>query len=279
MEGVRVRGLIGGGAVRLLLVEAHGPADEARRRHTLAASTAHLTAEAMVAAALLSAHLKDDEELTLQIQGEHPRVSIYVDQTAEGDQRARTTPATLTDADTPPEIQGLMLAIKAVHGREVYRGITPIDGRLEVALSQHLTDSNQVHVVLRLHAHVDDKGTVRAAGGVLLELLAAEPGQPSMTPEAFHATYGDLTQMDASALLTELAFGSIRGEKLQLLESSSLRWQCRCSEERVLRMIASLGDPEVQSMVDDDHGAEVTCHFCNEVYTLSEAQLLALLPD
>ena len=275
-----MRGLIAGGAVRLLLVEVHGPADEARRRHELAPDAAHVTAEAMVAAALLSAHLKGSEELTLQIQGEKPRLSVYVDQTAEGDQRARTTPSALSSTGRgAPSIDGLMLAIKAVAGREVYRGITPLNGRLEQGLARHLTESAQVDVVLRLHVQIDASGAVRAAGGVLLERLAVEAGQPSMTPEAFNASYGDLARGDASALLTELAFGSLRGERIQILESQPLRWQCRCSTEKVSAMLAGLGAVELQSMVDEDHGAEVTCHFCNEVYQLSEAQLIALLPS
>ncbi len=276
-KGIRVRGLIAGGAVRILLVEAHGPADEVRRRHQLNAPGARLTAEAMVAAALLSAHLKGDESVTVQIQGESPRLSIYVDQTSDGELRARTTPSHPKGDGTG--LEGLMLTIKAHAGREVYRGITPLHGSIEAGLTKHMAESTQVDAILRLHARVDDDGKVVSAGGVLFERLAAEPGQPTLDPEDFESTLGHLRTMDAAALLTELAFGSLRGERVQILEQQPLVWSCRCNHDRVAVMLQSLGEAELRAMIEEDHGAEITCHFCNEVYRFDENELAGLLPS
>lgn len=275
--GVRVRGLVAGGAVRMLLVEAHAPADEVRRRHGLDPVAARFTAEAMVAAALLAAHLKGDESITVQIQGESPRMSIYVDHTAEGHLRARTTPS---HPQGPSDaLEGLMMTIKAVQGREVYRGLTPLEGTLEGGLASHLSSSAQVDAVLKLHARVDADGRVAAAGGVLFERLAEEPGQPNMDPEAFEEAFADIRDYDAGALLTELAFGKLRGEPIQVLESQPLVWSCRCGRERIAAMLVSLGEDELRSMIEEDHGAEITCHFCNEAYRFDENELAGLLPS
>ena len=71
--GVLVRALVAERAVRLLLVEARGPAEHTRRIHGLGPDAARIAAEMVVAAALSSAHIKGDEQLTLQIQGASPR--------------------------------------------------------------------------------------------------------------------------------------------------------------------------------------------------------------
>lgn len=273
--GVSIRALAAEGAARALLVEAHRPADEARRRHGLGADAARLTAEAMVCGALMSAYLKGDEQMTLQIQGEQPRIAVYVDQTADGAIRARTTPA---EADLHEGLVGVMLAIKSLDGRELYRGATPIAGSLEAALARHLGDSAQVDAVLRIHTRIDDKGAVVAASGLLVERLPDEPGQPTLPPEAFHARFGSLREADAGQLMTELAFGTLQGETLQLLEQTPLRWQCRCSRERVEATLTSLGATEIDAMIEEDGGAEVTCHFCNEAYAFDVEQLRALKP-
>jgi molecular chaperone Hsp33 len=228
----------------------------------------------MVAAALLSAYLKGEEQLTLQIQGESPRVAIYVDQTADGHLRARTTPPALA---APDGVHGVMLAIKSVGTKEVYRGASRIDGTIESALAQHLGDSAQVDAVLRLHSRVDADGKVTAASGLLLERLPDEPGQPTLSREAFDARYRDLRDADVGQLMTQLAFGNLQGEAIQVLDKVPLTWRCRCSRERVAATLMSLGATELQAMIDEDHGAEVTCHFCNEAYRFDEAQLQALL--
>ena len=275
MHGVLIRALAADGAARALLVEAHRPADEARRRHGLGPHAARLTAEAMVAAALLSAYLKGEEQLTLQIQGESPRCALYVDQTAEGHIRARTTPSRIPDE----HLTGIMMAIKSVDGKELYRGASRIEGSLEQALAEHLGGRTQVDAVLRLHTRIDTDGSVIAASGLLVERLPFEKGQPTLSPEAFDAQFRDLRDAPAGPLMTELAFGKLRGEPLQVLEKIALSWQCRCSRQRVSATLRGLGNDELQAMIDEDDGAEVTCHFCNEIYRFDASELRELIVE
>src|SRR5699024_8221289 len=55
--------------------------------------------------------------------------------------------------------------------------------------------------------------------------------------------------------------------------------QCRgrCSKERVERASIGMGKDEIQNMIEEDHGAEATCHFCNETYRITEEELEKLL--
>src|SRR5690625_7273225 len=45
-------------------------------------------------------------------------------------------------------------------------------------------------------------------------------------------------------------------------------FHCKCSKERLEQAITGLGNDEIQAMIDEHHGAEATCHFCNEIYQL-----------
>jgi molecular chaperone Hsp33 len=49
--------------------------------------------------------------------------------------------------------------------------------------------------------------------------------------------------------------------------------------ERAIQMIGALGRDEVESMLREDHGAVMTCGFCNEIYQLSEEDLRAILAE
>jgi len=270
--GVLVRALLDDGAVRLILVEATAPACDTRRVHGLGPDAARLGAEALVAAALNAAHIKGEEQLSLQLQAESPRAAFYADVVSTGAVRARVTPPSL-ELDGG-RLTGHLMAIKSLGNQELYRGITEVPGTtLEQALSDHLARSAQVHDVLRIGVHQDDEGEILKAGGLLLERLPEEPHHPSLDAEAFEARYGWVREAEIFQLLTQLAFGSLGDQAVEVLESTPLTWSCRCSRSRVEAMLASLGTVELQDMIEQDHGAEVTCDFCNTRFQFDEDEL------
>lgn len=272
-RGVLVRAFLDDGAVRLLLVEAAAPADHTRVVHGLGPDAARVGAECLVAAALNAAYVKGDEQLSFQLQGETPRCTVYADITAEGAIRARVSP---TDLVLPAHgrLSGLLVATKSEGGRELYRGHTEVpDATIEQALSRHLDASQQVDDVLRIGVRIGDEGQVQQAGGVLLERLPAEPSRPGLDRAAFEQRYGWVRSADVSQLLTQLAFGSLGEHVVQVLEQRSLTWSCRCSADRVAAALHVVGADVLQQMIDEDHGATVTCHFCNTPYGLDEGAL------
>ena len=158
----------------------------------------------------------------------------------------------------------------------MYRGVTEVAGSLEQALGHHLTTSTQVHAVLRLGCQIGADGEVRQAGGLLLERLPDEPGHPELSSDAFAERYAWVTDADLGHLLTQIAFGQLGGEKLDVLESHAITWRCRCSTERIEATLASLGKAALEEMIAEDHGAEITCNFCGTAYQVSEQRLREL---
>lgn len=274
--GTLHRGLTSGGAVRFLAVELRDLADRVRATHGLGPDAARLAGEALVANALMSAWIKGDERITLQLQGESPRFSYVSDVDAEGGLRARFAPGSLTRV-AGDRVDGLLLAIKSNAHKELYRGMTALrHQRIEGALSEHLGQSDQVDALVRIDAQIADDGTVRNAAGLVLERLPDEPGQPSLSPEAFASAHGGLREQSVSDLLVALAFGKISGEPVELLETRPLSWRCGCSQERIEAVLFNLGAEELQAMEREDGQAEVTCHFCAIAYTVSGPRLLEL---
>jgi molecular chaperone Hsp33 len=274
-KGVVVRALVAGRAARLLLAEARPLAERTRTIHGLGPDAARLGGEAIVAGLLSSAQIKGEEQLTVQLQGERPRCSVYVDVTAQGALRARITPADLHLTD---QLRGMILVIKHSPGGEVYRGVSSIDGAsLERALGAHFNTSTQVDAVLRLGCTLGDDEQVVRAGGLLLERLPASGDLPSLTPEEFRDRFGWVRDADIGQLLTQAAFGALGDERIEVLERTEVRWQCRCSPRKIEETLASLGAEQLEVLIREDHGAEVSCNFCGSVYRLDEDQLRAVL--
>lgn len=273
------RGLTADGAVRFLAVEAGKLVAHTADAHDLTGAAVQTAGEATIAALLMSAWIKGEERITLQIQAERPQFAYMGEADAEGNVRVRMTPERIR-ARKEHRIDGLMMAIKADARRELYRGMTPLeDQTIERALVEHLSSSDQVDTLLRIQIKLDDDGAVRTAGGLLLERLPDHPDQPSISAEAFRSEFGEIPTQDIGELHMALAFGKIAGQPVELLENRVLTWRCRCSDAKVNSMLRSLGRTELASIRDELGQAEVTCHFCNEQRVVDAAGLERIIED
>ena len=63
----------------------------------------------------------------------------------------------------------------------------------------------------------------------------------------------------------------------QVLDSIDAKFFCNCSKDRVSKAIMSIGEKDIQEMIDDGKPVEVKCHFCNTSYTFSVEELKEML--
>jgi len=272
--------LVADGAARLVLAEADEVADVLREAHALGPKAAEIAAHATVAAFLLSAFAKGDERLTLQLALERPAGRYIGELDPSRRFRGRWSPAELPPGVDLDALHGLLLAVKHDGTREVYRGITQVQGTSIVgALRAYLRDSAQLHGVLIFAVALDSDGRVTFARGALIERLPPHPDLPALDPSAFAARFGGLESADPTPVLHELAAGRLLGEPIRVLEHKPVFWRCSCSRERVLATLAGLSADELRAMADEDGGARVDCHFCAATYEVSRDRLLAMAGD
>jgi len=259
------------GKVRVLVVLLDGPCEELRQRHHLGPAAARLGAEGLIAAALLSSQIKGDERLTVNLYGERPKFELMVDVWSDGRLRARFQPAQLTPI---VRFRGLFAALKYVGSREVYRGIADVDDEdVESALQRYFVRSVQVDGRVRVLVELGADGRVAFAGGILVERF------PDMDAEEFAQLFDEPLRQDFRALMTGFAFGALAGQPVEVLDHRDLVYRCPCSRARVLQMLQSLGATELASMLEEEGKAEVTCHFCNTVWTVDRPELVQLLDE
>ena len=99
-------------AVRFIAADATAVSRETARTHGLAAGAAALGAESMVAAALMSAHVKGEDRITLQLQSEQPRASLFAEIDGQGAVRGRVMPPIIRFA-SGASLRGILVAIRS----------------------------------------------------------------------------------------------------------------------------------------------------------------------
>lgn len=256
-----------GGGVRLLAVSLAGPAQELAERHNLGPAATKRAAEGLIATALLSGHIKGDERLSVDFQITSPASAAVFEVHGDGTLRGRFRPEEIRDQQ---ELFGFLSVAKSFGKRELYRGIAKVDGEsVEAALQRFLAESQQVDARVRVVADLDDEGRVEYADGCLMERL------PTMERDRFLAHVEELRD-HPKRVMDQLALGSFGGEPIELLGDIELRFACGCTREKVSAMIRALGVGEITSMIAEQGGAEVICHFCNEAYPFDVAHLEAI---
>lgn len=236
-------------------------------RHDYPEPLRSMLGELMAAGALLSATLKFDGSLVMQLQGEGPVTLIVVEVTSEGTLRATAS----WDGELP---QGplrtlvgkgrFVISLVPKDGVQAYQGVVDTTGDSVAAVLEHYMRSSE-QLDTRLWLACDG----RQAGGLLLQKL---PSGPDTDADAWNRilhlgatiTAEELLQMPARAVIRRL----FHEEDVRVFEASPLSFRCSCTRDRVNGMLRMLGREEVRSILDERGKVEVTCEFCRKRYVL-----------
>ncbi len=278
-----IRGILGDGVARVFAIDVTGIAEQTRQLHKLRKDAVSLASEAVVASVVMAGQIKGEERLSLQMQCSRPQCAFIADVDASGGIRARFTPeAVFLSKETG--IDGMILAIKSLPGRELYRGVTAIEQEsIIAALNRHIGTSAQVDNILNIQVRIAEDGTVEHAVGILIERLPASEVAELEASAEFVVTFDPVRDMDAAEIVAAVKAEEIQGVPLEVLERTDVNWRCSCGQERVEAVLLSLPVEELTDMLQEDGQAEVLCHFCNVAYTVPgerlEQMIIAKTPD
>lgn len=175
--------------------------------------------------------------------------------------------------------EGTIYIIKDLGLKEPYRGSTPIiSGELAEDFTYYFAKSEQVPSAVALGVLVDVDNSVKVAGGFILQLLPGLSDDEITELEEKLSAIPPVTNMLERGLTLEQIVSELVGDQGSgQYQEMTLQFRCQCSRERVEQTLISLGRKEISAMIEDDEGAEVVCHFCNEKYHFDRDDLNQIL--
>jgi molecular chaperone Hsp33 len=249
--------------------------------------------EAVAASLLLAATVKFEGVLSLQLQGDGPMHLMLAQCTgglgvrglARYREGAGMGAGGDADADRIVDLIGagnLTVTLETDDGARRYQGIVPIAGqRLAESLQVYFENSEQLPTRLWLHA--DAFG----ACGMLLQKLPiadAPPGAEAVDTAAVEDAWrrvqliGEtLTPEELQTLAdVEILHRLFNEDDVRLFEPAPVYFRCRCSRERVSRMLQGLGGAETGAVLAERGEVEVRCDFCNRAYVFDAVDVAQL---
>ena len=172
---------------------------------------------------------------------------------------------------------GYMTVIKDLGLREPYIGqIELVSGELGIDFANYYTVSEQQPSLVALGVRVAGDAVLKA-GGLLIQPLPGCPDEVIDQIELRSPMFSDISREMTFAPKEELLEDWFRGMDLQILEREPLRYHCACSRYRMEKALISLGRRELNTLIEEDTGAELGCHFCHSQYAFTTDDLKELL--
>ena len=172
---------------------------------------------------------------------------------------------------------GYMTVIKDLGLREPYIGqIELVSGELGIDFANYYTVSEQQPSLVALGVRVAGDAVLKA-GGLLIQPLPGCPDEVIDQIELRSPMFSDISREMTFAPKEELLEDWFRGMDLQILERAPLRYHCACSRYRMEKALISLGRRELNTLIEEDTGAELGCHFCHSQYAFTTDDLKELL--
>lgn len=257
--------------------------EAATRHHTSHLASAAL-GRAMNGALLLAATMKDNERIALRLKGDGPIGEVVAD--AEGTH----VRGYVGDPDVILPLKngkldvggaigaGNIIVTRYLQNAEPFTGYAElVDGEIASDLTNYLYTSEQTPSSVALGVLVNKEGQVIASGGYFIQAMpgCAEETLAQLEENISLTPY--VTQLLELGYTPEKMIETIaRGLDVTIQESIELSYKCRCSREKILGALATLGQEDISAMSQDEE-TEVHCQFCNETYKFSGEEIARLL--
>ncbi|MCD1147994.1 Hsp33 family molecular chaperone HslO [Peptoniphilus sp. KCTC 25270] len=260
--------------------------ETARITHQLSPTATAALGRSLTAGILLRNKLKNENEsLTLNILGNGPLGRIVVTGRNNGSVKGYVdnpqADLPIRESDGKLDVGGLvghegtLNVVMDLGLKESYTGqVALTNGEIAEDVAHYLLQSEQVASAVGLGVRVDKDLSVSSAGGFIIELLPDATEKAIQKLERSLGSVKSVTNLLEEGLDERELLARLLPEfEMEILEEKEIFFECECSREKVEDSLLSLAPEEIRAMIDEDHGAEVSCHFCNQQYQFDENDL------
>lgn len=285
-----VRGTAADAQIRIFAAYSKDLVEEARSRHNTSPVATAALGRLLTAGTLMGAMLKGDKDLiTISVNADGPIEGITVTADSHGTVKGYVgNPMVNIPANSIGKLdvagavgQGFLQVIKDMGLKEPYVGGTKlISGELAEDLTYYFADSEQVPSSVGLGVLMNKNNTVKHAGGFIVQLMPFADEEVISRLESNLSKIKSVTSLFDEGLSPEGIIDVIcEGLNSEITELTDISFHCNCSKERVSKALLSIGEKELNEMIEEGKEVELSCSFCNSFYRFSVDELKAIAAE
>jgi molecular chaperone Hsp33 len=272
-----IRALTQDGAFRVIVALTTSTVKGAVAAQEVRGSTAQRLGELVTGSVLVREAMAPGLRVQLILQGAQRGGTLVADSHPDGTNRGIVN----LGADKREVTMGpgsLLQVMRTMPRGDIHKGVVQVPpGGTSEALMAYMQESEQVASVIAACTAMDGDGVARSCGYFVQLLPEAERGLLMVMTERL-ASFPPLEEWLAKSdftvegLLDELLYGM----PYTVTSDTPIRFGCHCSQERLLRSLATLPQSDIDEMIRDDRPLEIRCDGCGKQYVVMPAELLTL---
>ena len=283
-----IRGTAADDMVRVFAVTTRDTVEKARQIHNTSPVATAALGRLLSAGSMMGPMMKGDKDLmTLRIKGDGPIGGITVTADSKGNVKGYPeNPNVLIHAKPNGKLdvsgaigKGYLTVIRDLGLKEPYVGqVELVSGEIAEDMTYYFTTSEQIPSSVGLGVLLDKTNFVKQAGGFIVQLMPDVKDEIISVIEKNLSGINSVTSMLDSGMTPEdIAAFLMNGLDFKILEKTPVGFNCGCSRERMAKAVISLGEKEIQEMIDDGEPIELNCQFCKGSYEFSVDELKEML--
>ena len=277
MSDYIVRATAADSSIRAFAITSRKMVETARIDHNTSPTMTAALGRLLTGGAMMGSMMKGEKDLlTLQIQCSGPAQGLTVTADSKGNVKGF---AVNPNVDLPPNKigkldvggaldLGVLSVIKDLGMKEPYVGQCQLQtGEIAEDLTYYFATSEQIPSSVGLGVLIDTVGSVKQAGGFIIQLMPFTPDDVIEKLEKRIGEISSVTEMLEKGLTPEEILEEILGEmNLVVTDTIPAAFSCDCSKEKVSRALATISKKDLEDIINDGESIEVKCQFCNKAY-------------
>ena len=276
--GKAIRCLTTDATVMAIAMDATDIVARAEQIHKTSAVVTAALGRLLTAGSLMGIMLKNTEDsVTLKVNGGGPVGQLLVVSDGRGNVRGYAQnpvveiplkPNGKLDVSGAVGTDGLLYVLRDTGAPEPYVGCTPlVSGELAEDITSYFASSEQIPTVCALGVLVNPDLTVKAAGGLIIQLLPFCPDAVIDKLEQSIAALPPMTTMLSRGMTPQdILTKALDGFDFDIIDTYEPAYRCTCSREKVTGALSAMSDEELRALPDENGKVETTCSFCDNIY-------------
>ncbi|MBE6678955.1 MAG: Hsp33 family molecular chaperone HslO [Ruminococcaceae bacterium] len=285
-----LRAMTRDGSARIHVINSTAMVEEFRKLHATAPTATAAGGRLLTAVSMMgSMNGEVQDTTTVQINGEGPIGKLIAVGDYYGNVKAYVeNPETHLPIKANGHLDvggavgfGRMTVVRECGQAEPHIGMVELrTGEIAEDIAAYYAESEQVPTLLALGVLVDKDATVRAAGGVLVQLLPFADEEVISKLEKNAAQLSNVSRLfDEGKTLEEIAEIALSGIEYDPFDVLDVEYKCDCSRDRMKRALISVGAKDLNEMFEEQvaegkaEELEICCRFCNKAFTFTKKDL------